>query len=33
MQAHYPKWKLTRNLPQIFQEIADSWHRRLAGKV
>jgi CDP-paratose 2-epimerase len=30
MQAHYPKWKLTRSLPQIFQEIADSWHQRMA---
>jgi CDP-paratose 2-epimerase len=30
MQAHYPKWKLTRGLPQIFQEIADSWHQRTA---
>ena len=30
MQAHYPNWKLTRNLPQIFKEIADSWHRRMA---
>ncbi len=30
MQAHYPKWKLTRTLPQIFQEIADAWHQRMA---
>jgi CDP-paratose 2-epimerase len=30
MKAHYPKWKLTRNLPQIFQEIAESWHQRMA---
>src|SRR5665213_725544 len=30
MQAHYPKWKLTRDLPQIFQEIAGSWHQRMA---
>jgi CDP-paratose 2-epimerase len=29
MQAHYPNWKLTRSLPQIFQEIADSWHQRM----
>ena len=29
MQAHYPKWKLTRTLPQIFQEIADAWHQRM----
>jgi CDP-paratose 2-epimerase len=30
MQAHYPKWKLTRNLPQIFKEITDAWHQRMA---
>ncbi|HXI68963.1 MAG TPA: NAD-dependent epimerase/dehydratase family protein [Verrucomicrobiae bacterium] len=30
MQAHYPNWKLTRTLPQIFQEIADAWHQRMA---
>jgi hypothetical protein len=30
MQAHYPKWKLTCGLPQIFTEIADAWHRRMA---
>ena len=30
MQAHYPKWKLTRDLPQIFKEIADAWHQRMA---
>jgi CDP-paratose 2-epimerase len=30
MQAHYPKWKLTRSLPQIFKEIADAWHQRMA---
>src|ERR1700722_20336155 len=29
MQAHYPKWKLTRTLPQIFSEIAESWHQRI----
>ena len=30
MQAHYPKWKLTRNLAQIFQEIAEAWRQRMA---
>jgi CDP-paratose 2-epimerase len=30
MQAHYPKWKLTRGLPEIFKEIADAWHQRMA---
>lgn len=32
MRAHYPAWKLTRNLPQIFQEIADAWRRRMADQ-
>ncbi len=30
MQAHYPKWKLTRDLPQIFKEIAEAWRQRMA---
>ncbi len=30
MQAHYPGWKLTRNLSQIFEEIADAWRQRMA---
>ena len=29
MQAHFPKWKITRPLPEIFREIVDSWHVRL----
>ena len=29
MQAHYPGWKLTRDLPQIVTEIADSWRQRM----
>lgn len=29
MQSHYPKWKLTRSLPQIFEEIVASWSQRL----
>jgi len=31
MQAHYPRWKLTRSLSQIFAEITDAWRERLAG--
>jgi CDP-paratose 2-epimerase len=30
MQAHYPRWKLTRDLPQIFKEIAEAWQQRMA---
>jgi CDP-paratose 2-epimerase len=30
MKAHYPKWKLTRSLPQIFAEIAEAWRQREA---
>jgi CDP-paratose 2-epimerase len=29
MQAHYPKWKITHDLPNIFEEIVASWHKRL----
>jgi CDP-paratose 2-epimerase len=36
MEQHYPGWKLAKTLPMIFEEIADSWNRRLpasAGKA
>lgn len=29
MQQHYPGWKLTRSLDDIFEEIAKSWRERL----
>jgi CDP-paratose 2-epimerase len=29
MQSHYPKWKITRRLSEIFEEIATSWRERL----
>jgi hypothetical protein len=29
MKAHYPNWRLTRSLPQIFEEIVASWRERL----
>ena len=32
MKAHYPNWRLTRSLPQIFEEIVASWRERLASK-
>lgn len=32
MQMHYPAWKLTKDLQIIFEEIAESWLRRLTGK-
>jgi CDP-paratose 2-epimerase len=31
MKSQYPKWQLTRSLPQIFEEIVASWRERLAG--
>jgi CDP-paratose 2-epimerase len=31
MQTHYPEWRITRTLPMIFEEIAESWSRRLAA--
>jgi CDP-paratose 2-epimerase len=30
MKAHYPKWKIEHNLPDIFQAIVASWQKRLA---
>ena len=33
MQSHYPKWKITRRLPQIFGEIVSSWRERLVTKT
>jgi CDP-paratose 2-epimerase len=30
MQSHYPNWKLTRSLPQIFEEIVAGWRARSA---
>src|SRR5580693_198219 len=29
MKAHYPKWSITKSLPQVISEIVDSWHERL----
>jgi CDP-paratose 2-epimerase len=31
MQAHYPNWKITKDLPTIFEEIAASWKHRLTA--
>jgi len=28
MKAHYPKWTVTKDLPQIFREIASAWGDR-----
>jgi CDP-paratose 2-epimerase len=30
IKAHYPGWGITRSLPEIFREIAESWKKRLA---
>jgi CDP-paratose 2-epimerase len=32
MMTHYPKWKITRPLPQIFEEIVAAWRERLTAK-
>src|SRR5439155_27230489 len=32
MQSHYPKWKITRRLPQIFEEIVSAWNERLRAE-
>jgi len=31
MRAHYPSWKVTVGLEQIFAELVDGWTRRLHG--
>jgi CDP-paratose 2-epimerase len=31
MRAHYPGWDITKTLPQIFQEIAESWMKRVSA--
>jgi CDP-paratose 2-epimerase len=33
MKSHYPSWSITKSLPVIFHEIADSWMRRLSRVV
>jgi len=33
MKAHYPAWDISKPLDTIFQEIAESWLRRLAEKT
>lgn len=30
MQSHYPHWRITRPLSEIFREIVESWEHRLA---
>lgn len=32
MKSHYPKWSITKTLPQVFAEIVESWQKRLAAK-
>jgi CDP-paratose 2-epimerase len=29
MQAHYPSWGITKDLKTTFEEIVESWHKRL----
>jgi len=31
MQNHYPGWRLTRSLQQIFEEIVAGWRTRRAA--
>jgi CDP-paratose 2-epimerase len=33
IKAHFPAWAITKPLPVIFQEIAQSWQVRLASRV
>ena len=27
--SHYPNWKLTKNIPTVFEEIVENWYKRL----
>jgi CDP-paratose 2-epimerase len=31
MKKHYPAWRITKSLSEIFREIAESWRERLIG--
>jgi CDP-paratose 2-epimerase len=31
IKSHYPAWSVTRTLPSIFEEIAESWTNRLGA--
>jgi CDP-paratose 2-epimerase len=31
MKTHYPAWTITKNLPQIFNEITSGWMKRVKG--
>jgi CDP-paratose 2-epimerase len=33
MKQHYPGWTITRSLGDVFREIAEAWHTRLAAAV
>lgn len=33
MQSHYPEWRITRSLDDIFREIVQSWNARLISGV
>jgi CDP-paratose 2-epimerase len=30
MKSHYPQWGITRTLENVFEEIVQAWHHRLA---
>ena len=32
MQADYPEWRIEKTLPRVFEDIARSWHDRLAAQ-
>jgi len=33
MKAHYPRWDITRNLEDIFDEIVAGWEKRLVVRT
>ena len=33
MKAHYPEWGITKNLQTVFEEITESWEKRLLLEI
>jgi CDP-paratose 2-epimerase len=33
IKTHYPRWTVSKSLDQIFNEIVDSWMKRLPAKL
>jgi CDP-paratose 2-epimerase len=33
MKSHFPSWEVTKSLPEIFREIANSWEQRMVQRT